>query len=308
MTQQAPASCQTCHTATGISNYLVNQTTDRSGYNSANNNFSHLIAWSATGGSKRQNELLYCWGCHKDAGTGALRNTSQAILTFTDPSDNPIVITNAGNSTACIVCHGGRGSAGEAILTPSNRFNGHHAANCRHLYSEKTHIGFEYPGQSYANPSFFAHDVIGANAAGPCASCHMGPSASDGKPSHSFAALTESGGVITAINNQALCNTCHTPGGLQEITPVIMEEEKNGYAEASTILNNYLANVSGYTNYLNEDDYQPPLQQRLRMPTAHIRTVKSAALSVALSALELLPRSQVKNRAPMCTIGSISNV
>ena len=72
-----------CHTATGISNYLVNQNTDLTGYNSADNNFSHLIGWSATGGSKRQNELLYCWGCHKDAGTGALRNTSQAILSFT---------------------------------------------------------------------------------------------------------------------------------------------------------------------------------------------------------------------------------
>lgn len=245
-------SCQACHTSTGISNYLVDQNTTLTGYDSANNNFSHLSGWSATGGSP-QNELLYCWGCHSNAGTGSLRNTSQAILTFTDPSDNPIVITNAGKSTACIVCHGGRGSAGEAILSPSSRFNGHHAPTAGILYSEKTHIGFEYPGQSYANPSFFAHDVIGANAAGPCASCHMGPSASDGKPSHSFAALTESGGVITSINNQALCNTCHTPGGSFEITPTVMEEEKVGYAQASTILSNYLANVTGYTNYLNAD-------------------------------------------------------
>jgi hypothetical protein len=245
-------SCQACHTSTGISNYLIQQTPDLTGYDAtgANNRFTHLSGWSATGGSP-QNELLYCWGCHSNAGTGALRNTSQAILTFTDPNNNPIVITNAGNSSACIVCHGGRGSAGEAILTPSSRFNGHHAPTAGFLYSEQTHIGFEYPGQSYANPAFFAHDEIGANAAGPCASCHMGPSASDGKPSHSFAALTESGGVITAINNQALCNTCHTPGGSFEITPAVMEEERNGFHQASTILNNYLQNVTGYTNYLN---------------------------------------------------------
>ena len=248
--------CQMCHTATGISNYLRTQTTDRTGYNSANNNYSHLISWSATGGSNRQNELLYCWGCHKDAGTGALRNTAQAIFSFADSNNQAIVVTDAGKSTACVVCHGGRGSAGAAILndtsnTRSSRFAGHHAPTAGVLYSAKTHIGFEFPGQSYANPSFFAHDKIGQNAAGPCASCHMAPAASNGKPSHSFAPVTESGGTITAINNQALCNTCHTPGGAYAMTPAKLEEESAGYAEASTILNNYISNLSGYTNYLN---------------------------------------------------------
>jgi len=248
------SSCQACHTSTGISNYLVQQTTDLTGYDVTgvinNNNFSHLSGWTSATGSP-QNELLYCWGCHSNAGTGALRNTSQAILTFTDPDEIPIVITGAGNSTACIVCHGGRGSAGAEIESRSTRFNGHHAPTAGFLYSGQTHIGYEYPGQSYANPAFFAHDKIGLNAAGPCASCHMGPAASDGKPSHSFAAVTESGGAITAITNQALCNTCHTPGGSFEITPTVMEEEKNGYAQASTILNNFVSSIAGYTNYLN---------------------------------------------------------
>ena len=248
--------CQMCHTASGISNYLVKQTTDRTGYSSANNNYSHLIGWSATGGSKRQNELLYCWGCHKDAGTGALRNTNQAIFSFTDSNNQAIVVTDAGKSTACIVCHGGRGSAGAAILNDtarSSRFGGHHAPTAGILYSAKTHIGFEYPGQNYANPSFFAHDKIGVgtNGAGPCASCHMAPAASDGKPSHTFAPVTEDATGITAINNQALCNTCHTPGGAFEVTPTVLEEESTGYAEASTILTNYVLNVAGYTNYLN---------------------------------------------------------
>jgi hypothetical protein len=248
--------CQMCHTATGISNYLRTQTTDLTGYSSANNNYSHLIGWSATGGSNRQNELLYCWGCHKDAGTGALRNTTQAIFSFTDSNSQAIVVTDAGKSTACVVCHGGRGSAGAAILNDSarsSRFAGHHAPTAGILYSAKTHIGFEYPGQSYANPSFFAHDKIGvgANGAGPCASCHMGPATSDGKPSHTFSPVTEDNTGITAINNQALCNTCHTPGGQFEMTPAILEEESAGYAEGSTILNNYVGNVAGYTNYLN---------------------------------------------------------
>lgn len=242
--------CQACHTSTGISNYLANQTTDLTGYIPANNSFTHLSGWSATGGSP-QNELLYCWGCHSNAGTGSLRNTTQAIFTF-KVNDQPIVVSDAGNSTACIVCHGGRGSAGEAAANDarSSRFNGHHAPTAGVLYSEKTHIAYEYPGLSYADPSFFQHDQIGANADGPCVSCHMAPSASDGKPSHTFAPVTEVGGVITSITNQALCNTCHTPGGAFEITPATLEEEKTGYAQASTVLNNWVSNVAGYTNYL----------------------------------------------------------
>jgi hypothetical protein len=244
--------CQMCHTATGISNYMVNQNTDRTGYSPANNNFSHLIGWNATGGSKRQNELLYCWGCHKDAGTGALRNTTQAILSFTDSNNQSIVITGAGKSTVCVVCHGGRGSAGIAAAsdtTRSSRFNGHHAATAGVLYSAQTHIGYEYSGLSYANPSFFAHDKIGLNGDGPCASCHMGPAASDGKPSHTFSPVTtDITGTITAINNQTLCNTCHT--GAYAMTPAVLEEESAGYAEASTILNNWVLNLPGYANYL----------------------------------------------------------
>jgi hypothetical protein len=248
-------SCQMCHTSTGISNYLTTQNTALTGYASdgSGNSFSHLSGWSATGGSP-QNELLYCWGCHSNAGTGAMRNTSQAIFSFADPSGNAIVVSDAGKSTACVVCHGGRGSAGAAITNDSarsSRFAGHHAPTAGVLFSAKTHIGFEYPGQNYANPSFFAHDKIGANGDGPCASCHMGPSPVYGKASHTFAAVTEGPSGITAINNQTLCNTCHTPGGQFEITPAKLEEESDGYTQASTILNNYVSNVAGYTNYLN---------------------------------------------------------
>ena len=257
-----------CHSATGISNYLVKQNTAMTGYSPADNNYSHLIGWKATGGSIRQNELLYCWGCHKDAGTGALRNTTQAIFSFTY-NDQPIVVTTAGNSTACVVCHGGRGSAGEAAANDqrSSRFNGHHAPTAGFIYNEKTHIGYEYAGLSYKNATYYDHDKISANATGPCASCHMGPTAStaDPSPSHSFAAVTESGGVITAINNQALCNTCHTPGGPYEITPTILDEESAAYQQAALLLtdlvNNVIPNYLGYpinnSNYNNQIPAEP---------------------------------------------------
>lgn len=238
--------CQACHTSTGISNYLATQNTSLTGYDPANNSFSHLSGWSATGGSP-QNELLYCWGCHSNAGTGSLRKTNQAILTFTF-QDAPIVISGAGKSTACIVCHGGRGSVSDAILNDdprSNRFQGHHAPTAGVLYSAQTHIGYEYPGLNYTSASF-AHDDIGtgANGSGPCASCHL-----PGK-SHTFEALELDAGVPVAIRNQTLCNTCHR-GGTPEVTPARLISLKAGYAQASTILNNYVNNLPGFTNYLN---------------------------------------------------------
>lgn len=242
-------SCQMCHTATGFANYANNSTT----YDAARNDFSHLLGWSQkipagalTGGSKRQNEILYCWGCHSNAGNGTMRASGQATLGYT-LNNQPIIINNVGNSAACVICHGGRGSANEAAplsATRSTRFNGHHAPTAGILFNEKAHTGYEFQGKDYTNKSFFAHDKIGANGAGPCASCHMA------SKSHSFAAVTENAGVITAINNQALCNTCHAAGGQYEMTPAKLDEEKAGYKEASDLLNKYVNNTVGFTNYL----------------------------------------------------------
>jgi len=244
--------CQACHTSTGVSNYLDLQNTAGTGYalDGSNNRFTHLSGWTATGGSP-QNELLYCWGCHSNAGTGALRKTDQAILTY--PADQPIVITGVGKSSACIVCHGGRGSVSEAILNDdprSTRFQGHHAPTAGIVFAEQTRLAFEYPGQNYINAAF-VHDSIGStNGSGPCASCHM-PTESHGK-SHSFDALElDTAGVVTAIRNQALCNSCHATGGLTSpIAPANMIALKEGYAQAATILNNYVLNVAGFPNYL----------------------------------------------------------
>jgi hypothetical protein len=237
-------SCQVCHTSTGNSNYLTSQNASATGYDPANNNFAHL-----SGG---QNELLYCWGCHSNAGTGSLRNTTQAVLTFTF-QDQPIVITGKGKSTACIVCHGGRGSITDAVISDdrNSRFQGHHAPTAGIMFNEQTHLAFEFPGQNYANTTF-VHDEIGGgvNGSGPCASCHM-PGESQGK-SHTFdAVLFDNGGVVTTIRNQALCNTCHATGGLTApIAPASLVSLKTGYAQTSTILNNYVNNVAGFPNYL----------------------------------------------------------
>lgn len=251
--------CQACHTSTGISNFLRLQNTAGTGYDlsGAGNSFTHLSDWNAIGGSP-QNELLYCWGCHSNAGTGALRKTDQAILTYPEPDPNdptvqPLVITGTGNSTACVVCHGGRGSASVAIETDaprSSRFAGHHAPTAGIVYAAQTRLAFEYPGLNYANTAY-VHDEIGsANGSGPCASCHM-PTESHGK-SHSFEALEhDTAGVVIAIRNRALCDTCHATGGLTTpIAPANMIALKAGYAEAATILNNYVLNVAGFTNYL----------------------------------------------------------
>jgi len=250
--------CQKCHTATGASNFLSNPDTyDNTG---AGNDFSHLSGWvkASTGVAtvpSGQKEVLYCWGCHSNAGKGTLRNTTKAVLDFSY-NGVPVTITNAGKSTACVTCHGGRGNV-ETPRTP--RFQGHHAPTAGFMYNEKTHMGYEYAGKDYTNATtHFEHDTIGANEAGPCASCHMG------SKSHSFAAVTEVAGVITAINNQTLCNTCHTVGGAYEMTATKLEEEKAGFVEASAILNSYVSYIltgSGdtaspdYYNNVDEEIY-----------------------------------------------------
>ncbi|BDV43947.1 C-type polyheme cytochrome OmcB [Geotalea uraniireducens] len=227
-------SCQKCHTATGLSNYLNSPTT----YDPLNNSFSHLIGWNQKGGSKRQNELLYCWGCHKDAGTGALRNPGAITVDYTYNSA-AITLPNVSKSNVCVVCHAGRGNTQSAR---SSRFAGHHAPAAGTLFSAQTHIGWEYPGADYTNKSYFEHDKIGTAAVpgtgtnGPCVACHMSGS------SHTYNVLTDDG---TAIRSQALCDACHTT---HPMSKAILDEEQAGYANASALLKAYVANT--ITNYL----------------------------------------------------------
>ena len=226
--QAGRQACQKCHTATGAANYMSAPTM----YNAANNDFSHL---KLDGTGRGQQELLYCWGCHSNAGKGTLRSPG-AITTEYTYNGAAVTLPNAGKSNVCLVCHSGRGNMDSAPVT-RNGSAYHHAVAAGTLYSSVTHTGFEFAGKDYANKSYFAHNVIGAaDGTGPCASCHMG-----GK-SHSFKAVDE---ATSTIKNQALCNTCHTAEhGL--MTYATVEEEKAGYVNAGSLLTSMLASGANY--------------------------------------------------------------
>ncbi|MFH2121561.1 MAG: hypothetical protein ABIJ25_14375 [Pseudomonadota bacterium] len=227
--------CQKCHTATGAANYMDSPTTyaaDGSG-----NLFTHLSGWTPATGSP-QAELLYCWGCHSKAGSGALRNPG-AVTSEATYQGAAITYSDGGKSNGCYVCHGGRG---DIMGARSSRFMAHHAPAATTLFSAVTKVGYQYAGLSYSNPSYFAHDTIGITAGdGPCVTCHMKSSSS-----HSFGVVTKTAGVITAIKTQATCDGCHT--GNYVITAAKLEEESEGYQQAGTILLAYVANT--ITNYL----------------------------------------------------------
>jgi hypothetical protein len=233
------AACQVCHTATGIKNFL----TDPAAYDPANNDFSYLTG--------SQQELLYCWACHKN-NAGGLRNPG--AITVVDRNGDPFgTIPDIGNSDVCVKCHGGRaGSDYIHNLDPASRSASgrqHHAPAAGTLFSGTIvngtaliKIGFEFDSMSYENVSYFAHNEIGLNAdspetgKGPCASCHMTGTGETG--GHTFAVVVKDDtDAITAITSQELCNTCHTS---HPMTPAILEEERLGYENAVALLGDYV--------------------------------------------------------------------
>ncbi len=263
---QSRQSCQMCHTATGFVSYVA----DPENYDAANNDFSHLEGWSYDAGTdtvtpSTQNELLYCWGCHSNAETGALRVEGPVTASYTYGGE-AVVFPDAGSSNTCFVCHSGRGN-NETVST-SSRFAGHHAPAAATLYSELTHVGGEFPGLSYANKSYFAHDSIDLEGAGPCASCHM----SGDTANHEFAVVDkDENGVITGIVAEG-CVSCHdgehalfvSQGQVGQTASIwngtaavptvvtqqmaddaaaVLEEESEEYQEAGQLLLDLLANT-----------------------------------------------------------------
>lgn len=226
-------SCQRCHTATGVSNYLNNPAT----YNATGNNFSHLSGWSATGGSP-QNELLYCWGCHSNAGTGELRNPGAMTLNYTYKGA-AVTLADLGKTNLCVACHGGMGNNDNGA-TRSSRLAGHHGVAALSLFSMQTNFGYRYADKNYDNLPYFAHDKIGStDGSGPCVSCHMKSS-----NSHSLSVLSND---ETVILTQAVCDSCHT--GSYAMTATKIEEESAGYQNAGLYLTDLLKNT--VTNYMN---------------------------------------------------------
>lgn len=199
-------SCQRCHTATGASNFLSNP----AGYDAtgAGNNFSHLSGWTAGTGSP-QNELLYCWGCHSDVSTGALRNPGAITEQYAAATTGGPVVTvsypNLNESNVCMGCHLGR-EVGQNVATDIDAdgvrsfINSHYLTAGATIFSES---GYEYAGRSYS--SGFHQNVgrsnnFGTGTAGPCATCHM-----TGAEPHSFEVLSTNGSPASP-----LCAQCHT--------------------------------------------------------------------------------------------------
>jgi len=230
------ASCQRCHTSTGASNFMTSPTA----YVAANNTFSHLSGWGAAAGSP-QNELLYCWGCHSNAGKGILRNPGAITETYSPATSGDPATTvsypDISGSNVCMTCHLGR-ETGEVIKNDQDEdgvrsfVNSHYLSAGGQLFGT---TGYEYAGVSYANLSFFAHDKVGSAAApgtgtnGPCAGCHMST-----PNSHSFLPVTKNtSGAITAITSTA-CATCHR--GDRALTPTDLSTEEEGYQAALSAL------------------------------------------------------------------------
>ncbi|MDD2335172.1 MAG: cytochrome C, partial [Geobacteraceae bacterium] len=126
------ATCQRCHTSTGASNYLTNPTT----YDPTNNDFSHLSGWTAATGSN-QNELLYCWGCHSNAGKGVVRNPGAFTASYMF-NGTAAVFPDVAESNTCITCHTGleSGESLDSIADFSNASfkNSHYMAAAGLMY------------------------------------------------------------------------------------------------------------------------------------------------------------------------------
>jgi len=236
--------CQRCHTSTGASNFMKNP----AGYDVTGNgnSFSHLANWSKTGGSPQQ-ELLYCWGCHSNPGTGKLYEPGARTETYsavnnagtgTTGSSVTVSYPDIKGSNVCMTCHLGR-EVGDNIKAITDAdgvlgfVNSHYLTAGATLFGKS---GYTYAGLSYAAPAFFAHDKIGTAAApgtgtnGPCIGCHM---TSPNK--HRFTNVSTSSvtGTYSQITS-TVCVTCHT-GGFA-LTPASLATEDEEYQAALSAL------------------------------------------------------------------------
>ncbi|WP_305046920.1 hypothetical protein [Geoalkalibacter sp.] len=227
------ASCQRCHTATGGRNFLNNPST----YNAANNSFAHL--------EPGQNELLYCWACHSDVGTGALRDPGPITEVYAAATSGntagtaTVVYPDIDASNVCMGCHIGR-EIGENITNDNDAdgvrsfINSHYLAAGGQIFNVS---GYEYPGQNYGDFGFHKNvgvsDSFGTGTAGPCVTCHM-----SGPEPHTFVASAQS----------PSCASCH--GGL---TDAVLDTAKNEFALALAELNAALA--ARGIHYFNSHPY-----------------------------------------------------
>lgn len=239
------ADCQRCHTATGAANYLSSPST----YNPNSNSFSHLSGWNIKGGSPQQ-EVLYCWGCHSNAGKGTLRTPGAITANYTG---NSYTYPDAKGSNACISCHSGR-ETGESVKVATGDFSNKSFINSHYLTAGGTvfgNTGYHYTNRDYSIPADDTHVKIGmgttGNAAvdaaaknGPCAACHFGSK----NGSHNLKPYTVYSATDTSIN--PLCTNCHTTRGEGSNSITWLEGHKARYQAGLEALRELLA-TKGYT-------------------------------------------------------------
>lgn len=245
-------SCQHCHTSTGAANFLKAAAAGTV-YSPTNNDFSHLKDWTALNGSNQQ-ELLYCWGCHSDAQTGALNATSAITVDYkVNGVAKSLTAADAGKSASCISCHSGRGNLnsllGTAALNPAGAAIGSPATKSHYLAAGLTinqvelNAGYTFgrPAADYADRVYFAHKNLG------CAECHM-----TSAKSHTFDVVEKNAtGVITKVASTK-CIECHDGEHGTALSPVdvttawgsftaaagaaFLEEEAEGYHQGLAAL------------------------------------------------------------------------
>ncbi|BCS53265.1 hypothetical protein [Geobacter sp. SVR] len=270
------ATCEKCHTSTGAANYM----NDPANYNPANNDFSHLSGWTPTAGSP-QNELLYCWGCHSDSQTGAMRNPGAVVADYKF-NGAPAVYPNVGATNVCITCHDGQASGNSItdLTAAGNNFtnvsfvNSHYMAAAGLTYAKigytnfvpaqtqvagTTGTGIVSYGQTMTSDADTTKDITGATVAGKLTSTHrnLGTVKMNGD-SHNPAFF-----VAGNLDSDGPCVTCHYAGTIKVQVaggpaPVTAKDHtlEMGQAQLTNVCGqchaSEAADVAGLQNFIEE--------------------------------------------------------
>lgn len=264
-------SCQRCHTATGASNYLNAPAT----YDNTKNDFSHLFnaatgkAWSTTTKAATQQEMLYCWACHSNAGAGVIRNPGAQSFTYSNGATASY--TDMSSSNVCIACHSGRETGAsidglsDASMSNVGFVNSHYMAAAGLMYVKSGYTNF-VPASTVIGTSTYGasltsdadggaltstHRKLGTAAMatdshtggqgfitdGACVTCHM--PLKNGQKSHSLA--------IDGNTFNAVCSKCHTSEGTTTLTAAnfktaFVEEQAVPFQNALTLAVTLLKN------------------------------------------------------------------
>lgn len=258
--------CQRCHTATGASNFLSGP----AAYDNTANDFSHLSGWKTSSKSSNQREMLYCWGCHSNAGAGVLRNPG-AITADYNFNGVKAVFPDVAASNLCVACHAGQASGetitalADATMNNVSFVNSHYMAAAGLMYVKvgftafidpATVIGTSTYGKSLTSDAdggalTSTHRKLGTTAingdshntaffipgnldsAGPCATCHMADK------HHTL--------EMDANAFNGVCVKCHTAEGTTTLTAanfntVFLEEQSAVFQDALTLALTLLKN------------------------------------------------------------------